>query len=115
MWGFFLLFIMATSAADRLKALREKKSEDRLSRVDAMLASILPPVVAPVAQKEVVLPAQTTQSGVEIFSTFGAGSILVNGKEQLLPITVTDPILLSSLRSQYNIDTPQSYLRSRKV
>ena len=113
MWGFFLLFTMATSAADRLRALREKKSEDRLSRVDAMLASILPPVAAPVPQ--ITQPVQPVESGVEIFSTFGVGAIIVNGKEQLLPITVTDPLLLSQLRSQYNIDTPQSYLRSRKV
>jgi len=107
---------MATSTADRLRALREKNSNDRLSKVDAMLASILPPVVAPAPQiTQSVQPVQPVESGVEIFSTFGVGAIIVNGKEQLLPITVSDPLLLSQLRSQYNIDTPQSYLRSRKV
>ena len=55
------------------------------------------------------------KKGVEIYSTFGAGSIVIDGKNRVLPVVLTDPIEIKRVRQEFQVNTPLSYLRSRRV
>ena len=44
--------------------------------------------------------------GIEIYSTFGFGSIVVDGHDTKLPYRVYDSVKLMQLKAQYPIDRP---------
>lgn len=107
---------MASSLAE-IKAKRKEKSyviqdtsEDKQAAIDKLFNSM---TTAP-PQAPVKVPVKPP-SGVELYSTMGVGSILINGESVLLPYIISDPIQLMNLRAQYSIDSPTSFLRTRKV
>ena len=109
---------MAT-ASELIKARRQAAKEkahvieqtpaEKEAEIAALFAKIST-TPAPVATTE---PKAVT--GVEIYSTFGGGSMIINGKSVTLPFVVTDSLTLLELRSNYDIDTPHSVIRSRRL
>lgn len=104
------------SGADREKAL------DELFSKAAVHTGTSPEQVKAYEQKSALAAAKTASSapsapkkGVEIYSTFGAGSIVIDGKNRVLPVVLTDPIEIQRVRQEFQVDTPLSYLRSRRV
>lgn len=107
------------SGADREKAL------DELFSKAAVHTGTSPAQVKAYEQKSALAAAKTASSapsapsapkkGVEIYSTFGAGSIVIDGKNRVLPVVLTDPIEIQRVRQEFQVDTPLSYLRSRRV
>jgi len=111
---------MATAAEIR-KALRAKNPtleptpQEKTQAIDEVFSKITPPEIKPLlvkAQKEFPKP-QSAGIG-ELYSVFGAGSILIDLKNVQLPYTVKDNIELNKLKSEYSIDAPLSPLRFRK-
>lgn len=112
---------MAT-ASELIKARRQAAKEkahvieqspaEKEAEIAALFAKISTPQPQPQPVKHVEPKAV---AGVEIYSTFGGGSIIVNGKSVTLPFVVSDPITLLELRSSYDIDTPHSIIRSRRI
>lgn len=117
---------------DKIRALRAKAQSQSQSQspsppltvptdsIDARLDSIFAAAEAKLnvqrpPQKQVDTPPAPPTNSVEIYSTFGLGSILVNNKSVSLPYIVTSPLELLQLQSQYDIDSPHSYLRSRRI
>lgn len=103
----------------------EQTAEEKIAAIDSLFSSLpsAPPAsakqsiaVSPkfVPQKETNQPVAKA-GGVEIFSTFGGGSILIEDKSVTLPTVVTDPILLMKLKTHYGIDAPNSILKSRRL
>lgn len=115
------------SALDRIKARRAAKSEtahileqspqEKLDQIDNLFASLptAPPKGAIPPKVNISTSYVAPVSGVEIFSTFGAGSILIDGKSVTLPVVVSDPLKLLQLKHFYQIDAPTSSLRSRVI
>lgn len=120
------------AAADKFKSRRETShivaptAQEKAQAIDSLFSSLgtAPPTTktgAPILN--VPQPKQITKDTVqkalggyiEIFSTFGGGTILVDGKNQRLPYRVTSPIQMAELTAKYLIDTPQSVLRARRV
>ena len=112
------------------------KASDRFKKLKAEPQEINPPTIAPTAEEKakdlddlfgkinpqaqeftqkVETPDEPPAHGVELFSTFGGGSIIIEGKDTPLPVLVTSPVLLMELRARYNIDTSNSIIRSRQV
>lgn len=114
---------MAT-ASELIKARRQAAKEkahvieqspaEKEAEIAALFAKIstAPPQVQPQPVKSVEPKAVT---GVEIYSTFGGGSLLINGRSVTLPFVVSDPLTLLELRNTYDIDAPQSVIRSRRL
>lgn len=111
---------MAT-ASELIKARRQAAKEkahvieqtpaEKEAEIAALFAKIsTTPAPPPVATTE-----PTAVTGVEIYSTFGGGSMIINGKSVTLPFVVTDSLTLLELRSNYDIDTPHSVIRSRRL
>ena len=102
------------SGADREKAL------DELFSKAAVHTGTSPEQVKAYEQKSALAaakatPASVPKKGVEIYSTFGAGSIVIDGKNHVLPVVLTDPVEIQRVRQEFQVDTPLSYLRSRRV
>ena len=101
------------SGAEREKAL------DELFSKAAVHTGTSPAQVKAYEQKSALAAAAQVSSapkkGVEIYSTFGAGSIVIDGKNHPLPVVLTDPIEIKRVRQEFQVDTPLSYLRSRRV
>lgn len=114
------------------------KASDRFRKVKAEPKEIIPPALVPTAEekakaldelfgkinphaqeiaKTIEAPTEPKEKahGVELFSTFGGGSIIIEGKDTPLPVLITSPVLLLELRAKYNIDTSSSIIRSRQV
>ena len=101
------------SGAEREKAL------DELFSKAAVHTGTSPAQVKAYEQKSALAAAAQVSSapkkGVEIYSTFGAGSIVIDGKNHPLPVVLTDPVEIKRVKQEFQIDTPLSYLRSRRV
>lgn len=101
------------SGAEREMAL------DELFSKAAVHTGTSPAQVKAYEQKSALAAAAQVSSapkkGVEIYSTFGAGSIVIDGKNHPLPVVLTDPVEIKRVRQEFQIDTPLSYLRSRRV
>lgn len=124
------------SASDIIKARRkaqqekshvlEQTAEEKVAAIDSLFNSLpsAPPAAAKqtfdvtpkfVPQLQPKTSAHPASGGVEIFSTFGGGSILIKDKSVTLPTVVTDPVLLMELKAHYGIDAPNSILKSRRL
>ena len=101
------------SGAEREMAL------DELFSKAAVHTGTSPAQVKAYEQKSALAAAAQVSSapkkGVEIYSTFGAGSIVIDGKNHPLPVVLTDPVEIQRVKQEFQIDTPLSYLRSRRV
>ena len=101
------------SGAEREMAL------DELFSKAAVHTGTSPAQVKAYEQKSALAAAAQVSSapkkGVEIYSTFGAGSIVIDGKNHPLPVVLTDPVEIRRVKQEFQIDTPLSYLRSRRV
>ena len=99
------------SGAEREKAL------DELFSKAAVHTGVNPAQVKAYEQKSALTKTNPSapKKGVEIYSTFGAGSIVINGKTQVLPVVLTDPVEIQRVKQEFQVDTPLSYLRSRRV
>ena len=101
------------SGAEREKAL------DELFSKAAVHTGTSPAQVKAYEQKSALAAAAQVSSapkkGVEIYSTFGAGSIVIDGKNHPLPVVLTDPVEIQRVKQEFQVDTPLSYLRSRRV
>ena len=101
------------SGAEREMAL------DELFSKAAVHTGTSPAQVKAYEQKSALAAAAQVSSapkkGVEIYSTFGAGSIVIDGKNHPLPVVLTDPVEIQRVKQAFQIDTPLSYLRSRRV
>lgn len=101
------------SGAEREMAL------DELFSKAAVHTGTSPAQVKAYEQKSALAAAAQISSapkkGVEIYSTFGAGSIVIDGKNHPLPVVLTDPVEIQRVKQEFQIDTPLSYLRSRRV
>lgn len=99
------------SGAEREMAL------DELFSKAAVHTGTSPAQVKAYEQKSALAAAALSapKKGVEIYSTFGAGSIVIDGKNHPLPVVLTDPVEIRRVKQEFQIDTPLSYLRSRRV
>ena len=99
------------SGAEREMAL------DELFSKAAVHTGTSPAQVKAYEQKSALAAAAPSapKKGVEIYSTFGAGSIVIDGKNHPLPVVLTDPVEIQRVKQAFQIDTPLSYLRSRRV
>ena len=101
------------SGAEREMAL------DELFSKAAVHTGTSPAQVKAYEQKSALAAAAQVSSapkkGVEIYSTFGAGSIVIDGKNHPLPVVLTDPVEIQRVKQEFQVDTPLSYLRSRRV
>lgn len=101
------------SELDKIRRMRlEQTAQEKEQAIDKLFAKFdtAPP------QSAKPLPQNIPQkSGTEIYSVFGAGSILINGVDTPLPYLVTNPLELNRLRTEYPLDSPTSPLRTRKV
>lgn len=61
------------------------------------------------------VPTRSMGAQVEIYSNFGGGTILVNGKNERLPYLVPDAQTLMHLRNSFEIDTAHAVLRTRRI
>lgn len=121
-----------SSASDKIKARRKAQQEqshiieqspaEKIAAIDTLFSSLpsAPPAESKAAAAQPFVPKRTqtkeiSTAGVEIFSTFGGGSILVDGKSVTLPFVINDPIKLLELKALYQIDAPNSILKSRRI
>ncbi len=107
------------AAADKFKKTRSHviapTTAEKETALDTLFASL--PTAAPKSGvKKTALPTVLRPAGsVEIFSTFGFGSIVIDGKDTKLPYIVSNPTELMSLKAVYQIDKPGSYLKTRRI
>lgn len=105
------------SALDKIRQSRqirlEQTAEEKEQALDTLFSKFgsNPPQKIPVASP----PRAAITGGLEIYSVFGGGSILVNGKDTPLPYAVSSPAEMVKLREAYPLDQPNSPLRTRKV
>lgn len=107
---------MAT-ALDKIRQSRqiklEQTAEEKEEAIDNLFAKFgSAPPQKPTAPNP---PRAAIAGGIEIYSVFGGGSILVNGKDTPLPYIVSSPVEMNKLREEYPLDHSTSPLRTRKV
>ena len=91
-------------------------AEEKAKALDDLFGKINPEAME--LAKKIEMPKAQLEPqahGVELFSTFGGGSIIIEGKDTPLPVLITSPVLLMELRAKYNIDTSSSVIRSRQT
>lgn len=111
------------SPLEKIKAMRQAKAHvleptaaEKEAELDRLFAKVNPMAEALQSAKIQPQPQKAIpQRGTEIYSVFGAGVILINGKEQMLPYLVTSPAELNRLRQEFSLNSPHSPLRTREL
>ena len=118
---------MASKTVERFRKLKAEEkaqispaivptAEEKAQALDKLFGQINPAAAEMAKKIETPIADLNVQShGTELFSTFGGGSILIEGKDTPLPVLITSPLLMLELRARYMIDTPNSIIRSRQV